>query len=366
MSRFNKFWEIEEELMPWLLTCRDQGIPVENEMIRERALMVAERLGMRGGGHPHQFTGGRPWLKTFKDRFGITNGVATRLGFTATDLAREKAYGRFPLDEPFLVELPDEDGNVLDPWDISYSECDFMEFELYGPYIIFKPEVTTGHSPSDDPNASSSSSPPGAYDAPDPQRIHLPSSPSWPDTVSFRSETNDSDLSSQVVAASPSIMVGAASSPHFDIPIDSFAAPNLLASTSQPGDTTAVVCSPSLSIMSSPTFSLPATPPSLPLPFDPSVAQPTTDWACGEVALQRDFDDRLPMHPCYAMSSDTAIEENPGFTLIHSRAILTDGWLKDYAPSQAFKQVTTYEPYMGSHIDGSTDPGTMWFVQSHC
>ena len=54
---------------------------------------------MRGGGHHCQFVGGRPWLKTFNARFGIIDGVATRLGYTEADLAREKAYGSYPLDE---------------------------------------------------------------------------------------------------------------------------------------------------------------------------------------------------------------------------------------------------------------------------
>ncbi|KAI0714479.1 hypothetical protein C8Q72DRAFT_195309 [Fomitopsis betulina] len=114
-------------------------------MITEKAISVAKENGMRGGGNIYQFTGGRKWLRSFKDRFGIVNGVATRLGFSETDLAREKAYGRFPLDEPYWSALPDEDGNVVgpDPFCITWSELDDMDCEDHGNILVYKPRQAT-------------------------------------------------------------------------------------------------------------------------------------------------------------------------------------------------------------------------------
>ena len=197
--RINRFWEIEEKLKPWLMTCREQGIPVDNEMIKGRAIAVAERLGMRGGGHPHQFVGGRPWLKTFKERFGITDGVATRLGFTTTNLAREKAYGRFPLDQPLLSQLPDEEGNVADPWDIHFSEYDDMDFERKGHFIIFKPRAALESSSFGDCDSSSSTS-------------SIAASTHQPCTVDDTDSTGGSDMTSS--QPSPAVYPVACSSNH--------------------------------------------------------------------------------------------------------------------------------------------------------
>lgn len=172
--RINRFWEIEDALMPWLMECRERGVPVTNKMIRERAISAAEKMGMRGGGHPHQFIGGRPWLKTFIARFGIIDGVATRLGFTEADLAREKAYGCFPLDEPFLIQIPDEHGNFRDPFRVSPSKYQGIEFERRGAFVVpkFRAATSTPAEPSEASCASSSShspdnlSPPTTFPGP--------------------------------------------------------------------------------------------------------------------------------------------------------------------------------------------------------
>lgn len=138
---------IDLALKPWLLTCREQGVTLSDTIIRQKAILVAGKKGMRGGGNLYQFSGGRKWLRTFKERFGIVDGVATRLGFTETELAREKAYGRFPLDESFWAALPDEDGNFVDATCIAEGEFDDMDVERHGHVFVYKVrQATSGQS----------------------------------------------------------------------------------------------------------------------------------------------------------------------------------------------------------------------------
>ncbi|KAH9914445.1 uncharacterized protein B0H18DRAFT_1125543 [Fomitopsis serialis] len=118
-------------------------------MIREQAIIVAEYEGMRGGGHDYQFHCGRSWLRGFKKRYGITDGVITRVGYTPADLAREKAYGSYPLDDPFWSQLPDEHGNVPLPFGRDKTEFDDMDFEFDGPFVVYKPRVDPAATPTD-------------------------------------------------------------------------------------------------------------------------------------------------------------------------------------------------------------------------
>lgn len=139
LFRFNRFDQLEVAMYPWVMNCRRDNVTLSDKSIREEAFRVAERLGMRGGGNEYQFYGGSKWLKTFKARFGIVNGVATRLGYSDGDLAREKAYGRYPLDEGFWNAMPDENGNFPDPWRISESKRKHMDYEIIDGVLQYIP-----------------------------------------------------------------------------------------------------------------------------------------------------------------------------------------------------------------------------------
>ncbi|KAH9922416.1 uncharacterized protein B0H18DRAFT_518867 [Fomitopsis serialis] len=142
-KRVVKYTYVEEGLQDWLGDCMDEGKIVTDKMIRDKALVIAEDEGMRGGdgGHPVFFHCGRTWLRKFKERFGIIDGVPTRLGYTATDLARERAYGYFPLDLRFWAQLPDEHGNIPEPPPITRSKLDDMDREIHGPFVILRPRA---------------------------------------------------------------------------------------------------------------------------------------------------------------------------------------------------------------------------------
>ncbi|KAH9922396.1 uncharacterized protein B0H18DRAFT_956282 [Fomitopsis serialis] len=114
---------------------------LSDKMIREQAILMAEKLGMRGEGCIYQFRCGRTWLRQFKERFGIVDGVATRLGYTETDLAREKAFGSFPLDMWIWLQLPDEHGNYPQRPPRCKSEFDDMDFEIIGDFVAYTPRA---------------------------------------------------------------------------------------------------------------------------------------------------------------------------------------------------------------------------------
>lgn len=135
------------------MKCREDGTYLSDKAILEKAISVAERKGMRGGGNLYQFSGGRTWLAKFKQRFGIVDGIATRLGYSDVELAREKAFGNFPLDEPFWAGLPDEEGNFPELPGPPESRVDGLDFEVKGCIIAFKqrPPPTEATPPCHDP-----------------------------------------------------------------------------------------------------------------------------------------------------------------------------------------------------------------------
>ncbi|KAH9922411.1 uncharacterized protein B0H18DRAFT_956292 [Fomitopsis serialis] len=130
VGRVVKYSFIENRLQDWLADRRDE--------------VIAEDEGMRGGtgGNPVYFHCGRTWLRKFKARFGVIDGIFTRLGWTATDLARERAYGYFPLDNYFWSHLPDEHGNIPGPPPIARNKYDDdMDHEIRGHIVIYAPRT---------------------------------------------------------------------------------------------------------------------------------------------------------------------------------------------------------------------------------
>ncbi|TFY57150.1 hypothetical protein EVJ58_g7198 [Rhodofomes roseus] len=99
-------------------------------MIKKQAILFAEDEGLRGDPDRY-FHCGRTWLRKFKERFGILDGVPTRVGYTPTDLARERAYGRYPLD-PFADRSLDEIAELLSPSNIRTRVVDGAEQEMIG------------------------------------------------------------------------------------------------------------------------------------------------------------------------------------------------------------------------------------------
>ncbi|KAH9922410.1 uncharacterized protein B0H18DRAFT_1212642 [Fomitopsis serialis] len=67
-------------------------VKVTDKMIKEQAILEATRLGYRGRSIPY-FHCGRTWVRNFKARFGIVDGIVTGSGYTERDELRAKALG---------------------------------------------------------------------------------------------------------------------------------------------------------------------------------------------------------------------------------------------------------------------------------
>ncbi|TFY57151.1 hypothetical protein EVJ58_g7201 [Rhodofomes roseus] len=109
-----RFREVDFRMEPWIARCRYVGLQLTDKMIKKQAILIAEDEGLRGEDPDRYFHCGRTWLRRFKERFGILDGVPTRVGYSPTDLARERAFGNYPLDI-FADRSLDELAEMLSP-----------------------------------------------------------------------------------------------------------------------------------------------------------------------------------------------------------------------------------------------------------
>ncbi|KAJ6557384.1 centromere binding protein B [Mycena vulgaris] len=71
--RPSKFPEIEEDMVKWLLECRDTNTVLSDSMIRNKAKEVARDLGIP----EERFKASSGWIENFKHRHGVRAGVWT-------------------------------------------------------------------------------------------------------------------------------------------------------------------------------------------------------------------------------------------------------------------------------------------------
>ncbi|KAJ7134441.1 Tc5 transposase DNA-binding domain-containing protein [Mycena epipterygia] len=97
--RPSKFPEIEEDMVKWLLECRDTNTVLSDSMIRNKAKEVARDLGIP----EERFKASSGWIENFKHRHGVRAGVWTGDG---KNVRAARALGLGPRDDaPLLSSL---------------------------------------------------------------------------------------------------------------------------------------------------------------------------------------------------------------------------------------------------------------------
>ncbi|KAJ7147523.1 Tc5 transposase DNA-binding domain-containing protein [Mycena crocata] len=99
--RPSKFPEIEEDMVKWLLQCRDNDTILSDSMIRNKAKAIAHDLGIV----EERFKASSGWIENFKHRHGVRAGIWVGDGKNVR-AARALGLGPRPDDEtPLLSPL---------------------------------------------------------------------------------------------------------------------------------------------------------------------------------------------------------------------------------------------------------------------
>ncbi|KAF7346194.1 HTH CENPB-type domain-containing protein [Mycena sanguinolenta] len=114
--RPSKFPEIEQDMVKWLLQCRDTNTVLSDSMIRTKAKDIARALGIQ----EDRFKASSGWIENFKHRHGVRAGVWTGEGKKNVRAARAAgvgltADGEQDEGEVELHEAPGEGVKLLSP-----------------------------------------------------------------------------------------------------------------------------------------------------------------------------------------------------------------------------------------------------------
>ncbi|KAJ7095958.1 Tc5 transposase DNA-binding domain-containing protein [Mycena belliarum] len=124
--RPSKFPEIEEDMVKWLLQCRDTNTVLSDSMIRNKAKEVARDLGIP----EERFKASSGWIENFKHRHGVRAGVWTGDGRNAR-AARSQGLGGPPITH---------DAPLLSPLNPGFNEQDRMMDDAEPPDLSPGPE----------------------------------------------------------------------------------------------------------------------------------------------------------------------------------------------------------------------------------